>query len=146
MGDRIRRWALWSVLFSLLPFVGAFVLNWLTTGGNPQMVNVLGTGQLLLTSIAILAACVKDLSNRKAVVSKQGLGDSVNAFSTVLMLFMTASYSYINSMHLKGELTPRLMEQIGNYSIGFLTASIFIAGTGVALTDSSASKRVGAAP
>ena len=116
------------------------MLNWLNTGGKPQAPSVLGTGQLLLTAVAILAACVKDLSNRKAVVSHLGLGDSVNAFAIALMLFMTGAYAYINSLVLRGELTDFMRAEISRYSIYFLAVSLFIAAAGIAITDTSTSK------
>lgn len=144
MGDRLRRWIFWSILFALLPFAGAFTLNFLSGSTEPLIRSVLGSGQLLTTSVAILAASVKDMSNRKLLLAKPSLSDSMNAVAIALMLFMTASYAVISSLAIKGSLATEKQEAISWYSIWFLTASLIVAGIGIATTDTAGAAKTGA--
>lgn len=60
---KLARWLGWSVSLSLIPYVGLYLLRFLTAGGDwGQLDAVLGTGQLFLTSVALLAGGIRELS------------------------------------------------------------------------------------
>ena len=62
MLDRLRRWLSWAVVISLLPYAGLALLRFRATQQWPTWVDALGAGQLLLTSIALLAGGARELS------------------------------------------------------------------------------------
>ena len=62
---RVLRWLGWSVAISLTPFIGLGVLRFLDLRAWPGLEPLLGSGQLLLTSVAILSGGVRELADMR---------------------------------------------------------------------------------
>lgn len=59
---RFFAWFLWSALFGLVPYGIAAFVYWFSTGALLTWTQLLGAGQVMLTSAALLGGGLKELS------------------------------------------------------------------------------------
>lgn len=59
---RFVAWFLWSALFGLLPYAIASLMYWLNSAALPSWAQLMGAGQIFLTSAALLGSGLKELS------------------------------------------------------------------------------------
>lgn len=62
---RLARWAIFSVIISLLPIVATFSYSWTTTNSSITLTEALAKGELLLISVAISGTAVGELIGRE---------------------------------------------------------------------------------
>ncbi len=58
---RLGRWLMWSVIFPLAPFLAVGLIRRIDSGTLPSMATLFGSGQLMLTSVALLGNGVREL-------------------------------------------------------------------------------------
>lgn len=69
---RFFAWFLWSALFGLVPYGIAAFVYWFNTGAILTWNQLIGSGQVLLTSAALLGSGLKELSQTHGVNAHYG--------------------------------------------------------------------------
>jgi len=68
---RLIRWVVWSLLASMMPF-GAVYLMRAFSGNWPQLESVIGSGQLLISCVALVAGGAKELGGMPPAIRPRG--------------------------------------------------------------------------
>lgn len=134
---RLFRWFVWSVAFSLLPFVGLLLFRGISARAWPGLDPVLGSGQLLLTCVALLAGGLKELSGMPNEL-RTGLRDFMTAASVVFVVFVAMTYGFLaHEILAMAAPDPSYQAMIAGMSLVFLVMSLSI--TAMAILVSSPS-------
>jgi hypothetical protein len=99
---RVIRWLGWSVLVSLVPFIGLAIIRSMAVKGWPGFAPLFGAGQLLLTSVAMVAGGIKELS-AMPIERRTRRRDALLLSSLIFAVLMAMVYGYLASEILKGK-------------------------------------------
>lgn len=105
MTYRIFRWLLWTVLISVTPFIAVLTLRAMVNDGQVDLKAMFGAGQMLITSVALLAGAIRELSGMDHDQRPRGR-DSLTAMSFVLALIMAYVYGYYANETIAGRDIP----------------------------------------
>ena len=91
MAIRLGRWLMWSVTFPLAPFVAVALIRKID-GSQLTLIALFGSGQLMLTSVALLGNGVRELVS----ADQKHAGSEFLTWAAAIFLFViAASYGYI---------------------------------------------------
>jgi hypothetical protein len=94
---RLRRWFVWSLVMALVPFGGIYVLFWIfASGPTPGLTSVIGSGQLLLTCVAILIGGVRELTS-VPLVARARSSDNLMGLSIAVLMLVLFGYAGVNA-------------------------------------------------
>jgi hypothetical protein len=112
---RIVTWFFWAVVFAIVPFIAVYLWGWMDSGGTwPKWQDVIGTGQLMLSTIGLFGVAIKDLLLREEAGPKL-LRLTVISSSAVGIFLLAFLYGGIASKALGGSsLTPA--DQVAEFS------------------------------
>lgn len=128
------RWCLWSVAFSLVPFFLILTFRWIDLAAWPGFNPAFGSGQLLLTCVALLAGGLKELSSMKQEV-KHRRKETVSGFAFIFGIFTAAVYGYIANRYISGNpFTEAQQNLVTNASIVCLLLSFLITASAIILS------------
>lgn len=131
---RLARWLGWSVLLSLTPYIGLVVLRFLDVQHWPGLVPLFGSGQLLLTSVALLAAGVREMSVMSAE-TRTRTRDFLLLASFVFTVLLSMTYGYLaNEVIAARSQSSEDESLVTSLSFAFFAASLVTAGGAVAVS------------
>lgn len=128
---RLLRWLLWSVAVSVVPFLGLGILRFLDLRQFSGMEPLIGTGQLLLTSVAIVAGGVRELAGMRGD-ARHARKDFLFFASFVFAILLAMTYGYLANEMISGRLLGAPDQTlISQFSLVMFGLSVITAGAGV---------------
>jgi hypothetical protein len=124
--SRLVRWLGWSVVLSLTPFLGVYLVRYVASHALPNFSDLFGAGQLLLTSVALTAGGIREIAGVRSA-DRAGFRDFMLWVCT-LFVFVTAIF-YGGVVSLSLEVPPPTAEDtstITGLSSAFLALSMVI--------------------
>ena len=130
MPIRLGRWLMWSVVFSLAPFIAVGLIRGMDSGAIPSMAVLFGSGQLMLTSVALLGNGVRELVSAD---NKYMAHEFLTWTATMFLFIMATSYGYTVKDVL---ISKQYAEEntVAVVSFIFLGISLLVAATSIAVT------------
>jgi hypothetical protein len=132
---RLGRWLMWSVAFSLVPFAAVVLIRRVDSGALPGMSAIFGSGQLLLTSAALLGGGVRELAS----ASDKNFWSEFFTWSATIFLFaIAAMYGYaVKEVAIQKQVTHQ--SDVVTVSLVLFAISILVAGASIGVTNPSKS-------
>lgn len=130
MPIRLGRWLMWSVVFSLVPFVAVGLIRRIDSGAFPSMAVLFGSGQLMLTSVALLGNGVRELVS---INNKYIVHEFLTWAATIFLFVIAASYGYTVKDVLISKQSAE-ENSVAIVSFVFLGISLLVAATSIAVT------------
>jgi hypothetical protein len=128
---RLVRWVGWSVAVSLLPFAGLQLMRFVAGGTWPGLDPLFGSGQLLLTSVAILAGGVRELAGMRGS-RWRGARTFLLWSSLALTIVLAMLYGFLADAAITQTPTaPSRLTLVTATSLVFFGASLAVAGTSI---------------
>lgn len=95
---RFLIWLLWAVFFALAPYGGGLIVAWIIgRGAAPNFLNAVGSGQLLITSIALIGVAVRELINTD-VGERRELRFALLSFSAIHLLITGTAFGAVTGL------------------------------------------------
>lgn len=149
MRERLLRWVAWSVTFSALPYLFSAVAGALS-GQDGTSDRLFGSGQLLLTAVALLGAALREVAALRTV-ARLGSREVIlcaGALTLVCAAFLYGCQAYSAAQTPPTTNDPQVamqlqrqhdhqQQQVRDFvaasSYGFLAMALLLGGTSVAL-------------
>jgi hypothetical protein len=98
MFPRWLTWLLWAVLFGVVPYAVAALVAWvITLGQPPSLQGLFGSGQALVTAIALTAVAVRELLSVDARTRKE-LRYVLMFLAAVQLVLTAAAFGALSSV------------------------------------------------
>lgn len=126
MLSRLLRWFGWSVVLSLTPFFGVYLVRFVSSHALPDLSDLFGAGQLLITSVALTAGGIREIAGVRSA-DRAGFRDFMLWASTVFVFITAIVYGGVVTLSL--EIPPPSPEETGivtSLSSAFLVISMLI--------------------
>lgn len=124
ISEKVRRWLLYSVLGSCLPFVEQLAGPLVLGGSFPGWGIVTERGDLYLVGTTLCAAALGELSG--APESKKGLKQSAN-FAGIVLFFVCGSFYALASTNFASLAAPKaIWVQIITYAMSVVSSIVCI--------------------
>jgi len=138
---RVIRWFGWTVLVSLLPFAAVAVVIWLSLQHPPALDPLVGSGQLLVTCVALLAGAIRELSGMNTL-SRSKARDALHLSSLIFVVLLSVSYGFIMGEVVANRPLPdETRSSIVTLSIASLGISIIVGSISMAISHPSTGSR-----
>jgi len=108
---RVFRWLGWSVAVALTPYFGLLLIMYIEVQDWPGWTPILGSGQLLLTSVALVAGGVRELSGMHGVISS-GSRDFLLLSSLIFAVMAAMTYGYLARTEIRGSPLPSSQQEL----------------------------------
>ncbi|MCZ2847455.1 hypothetical protein [Modestobacter sp. VKM Ac-2978] len=94
------RWLAWSAAISLLPFGLTYAFRFYDAQRFPSISDVFGSGQGLLTALAMFAVALKELQGPR--LQRTGWADGMALLSVLNLLALAAGYGFLTNDAING--------------------------------------------
>ena len=135
MTYRVSRWFLWTFIMSLIPVLGALLVQSVPLGSWNGLSPIIGSGQLLTTCIALLIGGLKELSDMKHDIrhrSRDFLNSSAILFAILIALVYGGLVAIIFTT--KAALAPDTQQLVTVFSLIAFGLCFMIAASAVAVS------------
>lgn len=124
---RLLRWCVWTAIASLLPFLGAVAVQSFSLPTWQGLPPIIGSGQLLPTSIALLLGGMRELSITSSNLLPR-MTDFLMGASAISSIFIAIAYGWLLNEVAHGGVSKSLQLQVTNFSTFILVMSAIAAG------------------
>lgn len=134
MWYRLWRWLTWTVIGSLVPFMGLAAMRVFDLHALPGISSLFGSGQLLLTCVALTAGGIKELSGMDANIRTRARDTALHAL-VIFGLLIAMVYGSLARDIVRGA-APSVEQQhfISYASLAVLAVTVLVAGYAVAVS------------
>lgn len=133
---RLLRWLGWSVLISVSPLVGLGILRFVDVHGWPGLDSILGSGSLLLTSVALISGGIREMASMPST-SRSRRRDVLFFASLSLAIILAMTYGGLADNAIRSPGSQVLdLPAITAVSLVFFGVSVIVTGAAVAVSAS----------
>lgn len=128
------RWLGWGVILSLVPFGALFVAILVIRRQVPGLDPIIGSGQLLVTCVALLGGGIRELSGMNTL-NRARARDALHLASLIFVVLLSMTYGSLVGQLVSGQSLPdEWRASIVTGSLISLTISVIIGGISMAIS------------